>query len=1324
MALLVGQPIDARELEQATSQWSPERFASMCDALVWAASGRRCSKFPSFTMRVNAADRGVDAEWEVEVSEDGGGLPTPIVGTGWNVFQYKKRDLIAQDRRRIVSNLRSSLRKALAGVATGRHRHPDRYVVFLNVDLKHDQTVALKEAITEDYERSTQTEVVIVGAGGLAALLNNYPHLRAAYFAPLSFKTWEEANCSHRAQKLFGFDVALVGREDLLKQLRSFVDDPQVHAIVVTGPHDIGKSRLVLEATSHRRHDVVFALDPRSMRLDDYRKLVAEQRDVVCIVEDPNPDDVEGLVSEVLGVERLKVIITLPSSAQAPLVSYGRDERIQSLFLGPLTDEDARKLLNATGKHLDFGVESWILDHAWGSPGILLVAASIGENLRDERDDFEASVGREFAKRIESQLGADALKCAELLSLLTHVGVFGEFESELKLICEIFGEGQWQPARVLSALESLERAGLARRGGSFAEITTPLLANHLVTRLLRGRRDDEIFALFARLHEPARIRFLRRLCYIKSQEVERFWNALFDPNDPQAPFGNFGSALRQAHMLRLIAGTVPERTVKLLESGLLGTRREERLAIKDEPRRELMWALEELLFRSKTSLRALGCLAMLAEAETENYGNNATGVFCESFHPLHPQLPLPLQERLSFLTGIFGSEHSQDLRLLCINAIESALSRTGAIRLRRTTGPEPLDSRPHMTYGEVWDYIEALVDLVMTAAQSEEPALAEQARNVLPRAIAEGVIQGRPETGVARFRTVTEWLQNNTVPISVADLNESLRIARDALHETIGKVPDEVAVRLSKGVTDIDDMLTSIDRGDFASKLKRWAGRWARDDHDYEMGEGGRRLYRRDRQLQALAEEAVKNPQVLTGVLLNWLCSADAKKAYMFFRWLGRVDSERKWLPKIEELGGLKNGLIAFSAYFGGLSRSLPAFVSERLDELVESREVMAEAIVNATGYLRGGLAGVERMERLIQEKRVDPKYVEHVLSGGGWIDSLAAKEYLRLLKAIAGPQLENVAAAIDFLGMWLHNEKPIEGELAEFAWRCLEAAPPVAHNDTYDFNQVASRLAQVDPDRGFKLLESLLTQPSERQSWNPIDRYGARESGFWDVLHKVDRERALRIVLSLAKIDPVRQFQLTWDFRDIVDQEGDQDLLIKLALEDEKQAEVIARSITTAHPGFWPIAFKIIEKYPGNERIESALTGGIEQQGKVHVGPYSQHLESCRKVTERVLNDPKTPPTARLWLRAVLSRFETDIAQHVIWEYDQDVNDLRRHIKDKESPERIWAIGRVLKYADLKHVRRLLSVEDIVEALPQVNLPERKRKALERAVEVWQSGN
>ena len=88
-----------------------------------------------------------------------------------------------------------------------------------------------------------------------------------------------------------------------------------------------------------------------------------------------------------------------------------------------------------------------------------------------------------------------------------------------------------------------------------------------------------------------------------------------------------------------------------------------------------------------------------------------------------------------------------------------------------------------------------------------------------------------------------------------------------------------------------------------------------------------------------------------------------------------------------------------------------------------------------------------------------------------------------------------------------------------------------------------------------------------------------------------------------------------------------------------------------------------------------------------------------------------------------MIDRLERRLPHEIVWEYDLDVDDLRQHIQDKDSTQRVWAMGRVLKYASWEDIRRLLSVDDIEEALPLVDLPEKKRGMLERAVEVWRYG-
>ena len=188
-----------------------------------------------------------------------------------------------------------------------------------------------------------------------------------------------------------------------MSRLRSLVDDPRVRVIVLSGPHDMGKSRLALEATRHRPHDVVQALDPRSMDLSDYRSLCATHGEVICIVEDPESDAIEPLVNEALSLPNFKLIVALPTPANAPAPAYGRDERVQVLHLQPLPDAEARKLLEATGQPLDFDMVDWITRHAGGVPGVLLAAASVGNTLRHDLTSFVDAVGHEFERRIQSE---------------------------------------------------------------------------------------------------------------------------------------------------------------------------------------------------------------------------------------------------------------------------------------------------------------------------------------------------------------------------------------------------------------------------------------------------------------------------------------------------------------------------------------------------------------------------------------------------------------------------------------------------------------------------------------------------------------------------------------------------------------------------------------------------------------------------------------------------------------------------------------------------------------------------------------------------------
>ena len=149
MALIHGRSISGEEIERIVSrEFDARRFASLCNAIAWALARVRCSSLPSFTERVNVKDKGVDAEWSTDLPGDANDAAA-LLGPGWNVHQYKQRDLFARGREEVLSGIKSGLKGAVKDLYDATNRRPDRYVVFTNADLSHDQKTVLKTIVQQ-----------------------------------------------------------------------------------------------------------------------------------------------------------------------------------------------------------------------------------------------------------------------------------------------------------------------------------------------------------------------------------------------------------------------------------------------------------------------------------------------------------------------------------------------------------------------------------------------------------------------------------------------------------------------------------------------------------------------------------------------------------------------------------------------------------------------------------------------------------------------------------------------------------------------------------------------------------------------------------------------------------------------------------------------------------------------------------------------------------------------------------------------------------------------------------------------------------------------
>jgi hypothetical protein len=1309
MSLLTGQAIDARELEKVTSTWPPERFATLCNAVAWAASGRAFQELPSFTTRVNVKDGGVDAEWNITIPQRNDPIPTPILGPGWNVFQYKKRDVLADKRKPIFTHLRSSLVGALKEIENTFGRTPDRYVLFVNIDFTPNETASLKKSIQAGDGEDLQPEVNVVGAAELAALLNDHPHLRSAFFTPLAFQTWEDAYKAHRYKKPFGSAVELVGREAELHQLRTLVDDFTVRAIILSGPHDMGKSRLALEATKHRPYDVAIALDPRSTDLADYRNLCRDRSQVICIIEDPEFDTLQALIGEALSVPGLKLLITLPMDEEALDQGYGFDNRVASLKLMPLSQESARKLLWATGQSHDYGIEDWILSQAGGVPGIILAAASIASTLRRDHADFSTEVGKEFERRIAQELGEAALRSARLLSVLTHVGIAGPHASEIKTICTIFGDEQ-SPHDILAHVPELEKSGLAKRAGYFVEISLPLLANHLVEQLLQGHRG-EMLALFAKLDEAGQIRFIKRLAQVKGPDADHFWNGLLAPD---GPLGTVDRALKRAHLLKLISGTVPHRVLNVFEHRLLASTREFRLAISGNSRRELMWALEQLLFRAKTSKSTLRLVWLLAEAENETWGNNATGVLQESFHPLHSQMPLPLDERVALIRERLSSSTTTETKLLAIKAIQGGLNSRASIRLRHSVGPSPLDTRPPLTWGDVFDYLRNLAEILVSLAKDrgEVSEVSQAALEVLPQSIAELAFQGLTAESKDNFELLTDWALTERKGLDVSHLAGIMHRVRDFCARQIDKpeLPERQKSEYTEFISQLTAWQTSLNQAGFSTRLKLWVG-----GGSYRVSEDWKQVEER---LSLLAKKVVQSPHMLTCDLMQWLLTASEEGTRSFFYALGKEDRTLHFQNAVEALGKNDIGRRAFAPYFAGWAKRDLEGAESRLDQLAKLHAVSATSLLETTSWLNPTTS--RELNRIIQVAPKAPEYTAKIHRR--WIDHITLGEFKELLYIIAGPDYERASAAVDVLGSWIDRQKPFDDELTAFAWRCIEHGPskkPTFSAEGWPFDKLASKLTEFNPDLGFEKFHQLLTAPAAGSlEWEPLDMDGGNQ--WWEALRTIDRLRLFRTLLAVSCDNDMSQEMLSWRLKKLLDQEQDADDLLAAIGDNVAYARIAARWLVGSTPGFWDLAFRFIRKFPHDPTLQNVLTSAAMDTGVFIRGPVSQFYEARNQEVHKRLEDPSTPAETRSWLREVAEALGVEVTTHLVWEYDREVNDLKRYIQGEDAEQKRWVVGRILKYAEWSDVRKLLSLDDIEEALPYINLPERRRSMIERLLPTW----
>jgi len=1108
-------------------------------------------------------------------------------------------------------------------------------------------------------------------------------------FDNISF-TWVEAFVDHTRNKVLGATVELIGRDEELRQLRSLVDGQDTQAVVVSGLPGVGKTRLALHATEHRQNDVIAIAPPHPRSADELRQCIPQTafKETLVIIDNADSMTIGALLRELPQYIGVKFVIT----TNAADFVFPRNHRIVRMTLFPLAQQQSEELLKAAGTKLGYNLESWWIPMVGGIPGVLLEAAvaQAQSRLRKEAPAVVRDHERRCIKWARETLGNETLVKIQLLSVLESVRIEERASwddtraapSEIEVICDVFNS-EIGASAIVEDLERLERAGIIQRTGPYAKVVSPLLANRL-TRDLVQSHPYEFVTLFPKLDTSGQKNLLKRLQPIKDRKANVFWNFLFT----KGPFSDFDTALANSNLFYPVARANPKRISEMIDVGLKNKTTFERSAISNANKITLVQALYILLFDNRTyekaaNNRALNNLALLAEVEGERDNTNATRYFCSYFYPHHPQIQSTFKKRTRQLQEIiFGQHKSTQIRKLGITAISSSLEqRALPLFLQPSDAAEPIKPPSPGIVAELLDYMDGLIRMLIQA-KSEEPTVAKHVLAIFPKANVDhletllGLVspENRLANVIDRLRMLTDWAIAHE-PLSISNLDEKLErccyllkesiakrdavteadlerssgfsgSSKDELKTTVSEIKESTHI-LKQYVHAIEELIKMLDTADFPTRLEKWVGRdWSSEERVQLCSADSDLVYEKPR---SFAREALLAPELLSDELMDWLCTTEAKRSSAFLRALGTLDEQLQFVNTAISYGNGNKGVENFVSYFMGLNEIKPDFVSIKLDELVENEQVPGDAVAVATAYTGFCSAGYERISKLLRGGKVAPEQALHAINSLSWINGLRDDECACILELALKANFENAILIVCYLCAWV-RERALGPKLTALAWSCLEAMPLISINsqniELFSIDELASNLAKVDHRRGLALLKSILARQEDvshdewlegASRWDPLSFTGPHK--FWSTLWKTNPEGVLRFVLQIALDHPEVEWRVTDGLRNVIGQNASAQLLLTIALENERQAELICSFITTHNPDFCQIAYKIIEFYPSNEEVQEALINSFSGEEATFLDESIEKIVERIKKIETILGKSEISPAVRSWLEKLNQR-------------------------------------------------------------------------------------
>jgi hypothetical protein len=889
-------------------------------------------------------------------------------------------------------------------------------------------------------------QVLFITGDAIARLLQTFPGLVARFLGwDMPLVDLDEWSSFRSLSNPFQVDDDL---QQTMENLRGQLERSGSITRVVGAAGD-GKTRLVLETLrgSFLAAGVLYARDVSEISPALVAHLKRTQ-DIQCTlvvdeVDDANAELLKDKFSRMPSGVRL-VMIGLDASGRAPketLQVEGLSEDLLSatiLAIVPgLPQENAISIARDCGRSPKLAV---------------LIAGRVKENptlAAPQRLLADGPILNALDRYLNIDPNSPAWEAISVTSLLMRLGWAEDAEKESDILFKAVGLDPTVARRQVQQLH--ERYGIAPAANRLRYVSPAILADHLAARQLSSWTREKMETVLAALTPAMADSFARRIRRMSPVLENRKVVEEVILGD-QGPFRTLKD-LEDGHvavLLRRLAAPFPSATLNTLRRVIEPASIED-LEAASKSRREMVWALEELLWREDTFEQAADLLLRLAIAENEKLGNNASQIWVSSFQTILGRTaagPI-VRARVLKRAATNGSSAS---RRFAAEAIGAALQSE---RLSRSGMPPadiegiPAEEWHPATYKE---WAEALTSYlnILTSLLSD---VDEEVRKTAVGALAGGLHtvatlpSGAFENWIALARTLigTDYERREPVIKAIQWTRNRLEqlLKESGAAETIGRKEgeseDDSKIHIFNERLQVLADLGELLRGtDFSSRLRLALSHNYRSLRSREAGTDAELEILT--QLKGLAHEAVEQPSLLEGEWTYLLNDKNWSSAERWIEVLGAVDEERVFTSALTKLAqDSSRAAMWLSLYELAHATALcdPTYLDKRIEQMLKQgipATIVFDLLYRA-GYQPSRAA---LMLELFSSGDIPPEYI-NFLAYHPWGAVVPAQEALSLVQAGAA-RANHLDAIIPFVANYLTQVKEAKPLFQDFVLSVLTA--------------------------------------------------------------------------------------------------------------------------------------------------------------------------------------------------------------------------------------------------------------------------------------------